>query len=131
MVLDSPFPDHVVRIGATLSLELQNQVIDVLKANQDYFAWSHEDMTGISPDVITDKLNANLEHKPVKWKRCKFTPKPNQTIDDEVQKLINTRKVREVKYPDRLANVVMCNVSEGITHLTIRIIRNKEEYSIP
>ena len=38
VVLDPTFPNLVVCIGATLSLELRDQVIKILKANQDRFA---------------------------------------------------------------------------------------------
>ncbi|XP_056688000.1 uncharacterized protein [Spinacia oleracea] len=57
-------------------------------------------MTGISPDVITHKLNVDPSFKPVKQKRRKFAPERNKIIDEEVQKLIDSGKVREVKYPD-------------------------------
>lgn len=55
-------------IGATLSLDTHEQVTNLLKTNQDLFAWAYEEMTGISLDVITHKLNVDPEHKLVKQK---------------------------------------------------------------
>lgn len=52
-------------------------------------------MTRISPDVITHK-NVDLVHKSVKYKRRKFALECNQILNDEVQKLIDIAKVREV-----------------------------------
>ena len=49
------------RIGTTLSLKMRSMLIQFLKENLDIFAWSHEDMLGISPKVIEHKLNVNLE----------------------------------------------------------------------
>ena len=40
------------RIGTTLSPEMRTKLIQFLKENIDVFAWSHEDMSGISPKVI-------------------------------------------------------------------------------
>ena len=37
------------RIGTTLSLELRTRLVQFFKENLDVFAWSHEDMLGISP----------------------------------------------------------------------------------
>ena len=37
------------RIGTMLSLEMRTRLIKFLKENLDVFAWSHEDMPGISP----------------------------------------------------------------------------------
>lgn len=62
-------------------------------------------MTGISPNVINDKLSVDPLHKPVTQNRCKFALERNQIINNELQKLIDTSKVREVKYPDWLADI--------------------------
>ena len=53
------------RIGTTLSPEMRTKLVQFLKENLDVFAWSHEDMPGISPEVIQHKLNVNPERKPV------------------------------------------------------------------
>ena len=51
------------RIGTTLSPEIRIGLIKFLKENLDVFAWSHEDMPGISPKVIQHKLNVNPKRK--------------------------------------------------------------------
>ena len=56
------------RIGTTLSLEMKLMLVQFLKENLDVFAWSHEDMPGISPRVIEHKLNVNPEKKPFQQK---------------------------------------------------------------
>ena len=53
------------RIGTTLSPEIRTRLIKFLKENLDVFAWSHEDMPGISPKIIQHKLNVNPERKPI------------------------------------------------------------------
>ena len=53
------------RIGMTLSPEMRTRFIKFLKENLDVFAWSHEDMLGISPKIIQHKLNVNPKRKPV------------------------------------------------------------------
>ena len=54
-----------MRIGTTLSPKMRTKLVQFLKENLDVFAWSHEDMPGISPEVIQHKLNVNPERKPV------------------------------------------------------------------
>ena len=56
---------RTTKIGMTLSLEMRTRLIQFLKENLDVFAWSHEDMPGISPKVIQHKLNVDPEKKPV------------------------------------------------------------------
>ena len=47
------------RIGTTLSPKMRTRLIKFLKENLDIFAWSHEDMPSISPEVIQHKLNVD------------------------------------------------------------------------
>ena len=53
------------RIEMTLSPEMKSMLVRFLKENLDVFAWSHEDLPGISSKVIEHKLNVNPEKKPV------------------------------------------------------------------
>ena len=55
----------MTRIGMTLSLEMKSRLVQFLKDNLDVFAWSHEDMLGISTEVIQHRLNVDPKKKPV------------------------------------------------------------------
>ena len=76
------------RIGTTLGPKMRTRLVQFLKKNLDVFAWSHEDMPGISPRVIKHKLNVDLEKKPVQQRRRVFAPERNQAITNEVNKLL-------------------------------------------
>ena len=64
-------------------------------------------MPGIDPSVITHRLNVHPSFKPVRQKNRVFAPERNNAIKEEVQKLTLAKFIREVYYPDWLANVVM------------------------
>jgi len=49
----------------------------------------------------------NLEKKPVQQKMRVFAPERNRAIIDEVDKLLVANFIREVYYPNWLANVIM------------------------
>lgn len=105
--------DHKVHIGSRLKPELREQLIAFLKSNHDCFAWSHVDMTGIDPDIITHKLQVDPDFLPVRQKRRKFAPECNKVVNEEIQKLLDIGSVREVHYPDWLANVVVVKKKNG------------------
>ena len=65
VVLAEDKTTKTTRIGTTLSPGMRAKLIQFLKKNLDVFAWSHEDMSGISPEVIQHKLNVNPKRKPV------------------------------------------------------------------
>ena len=101
------------KIGTTLSPEIRSMLVQFLKENLDVFAWSHEDMPGISPKVIEHKLNVNPEKKPVQQKQRVFAPEWNQAITNEVNKLLMASFICEVYYPEWLANVVLVKKANG------------------
>ena len=62
----------MIKTGTTLSPEMRTRLIRLLKENLDVFAWSHEDMLGIDPEVIQYKLNVDPERKSVQQRRRTF-----------------------------------------------------------
>ena len=92
---------------------MRTRLVQFLKENLNVFAWSHEDMPGISPEVIQHKLNVNLKRKPVQQRWRVFAPERDQVVIEEVTKLLTTGFIREVYYPDWLANVVLMKKANG------------------
>jgi hypothetical protein len=111
--LEDRHPEKTTRIGASLPPQIKESFIQFLKNNKDVFAWSHEDMPGINPSIISHKLNVNPSLRPVKQKQRIFAPERNNTIMEEVDKLLMANFIREVFYPHWLANVVMVKKNTG------------------
>ena len=111
--LEDKHPVRTTRIGASLPPRMKESLIQFLKSNKDVLAWSHEDMPGINPSIICHKLNVNPSLRPVKQKRRVFALERNNAIMEEVHKLLTVNFIREVFYPDWLANVVMVKKNTG------------------
>ena len=58
-------PMKTTRVGTTMSVDMKKKLVQFLKENLDIFAWSHEDMPGISLEIIQHKLDVDLKKKPV------------------------------------------------------------------
>ena len=82
-------------------------MLSFLSQNHDCFTWSHEDMTGINPEVTVHHLQVDLDYQPVKQKRRKFTFERNKIINEEIQELIDIGSIQEVQYTEWLAKVVI------------------------
>uniref|UniRef100_A0A2N9EKU0 Uncharacterized protein n=1 Tax=Fagus sylvatica TaxID=28930 RepID=A0A2N9EKU0_FAGSY len=76
------------RIGTSMAKEIRASVVNFLRGNADVFAWSHDDMPGISTEVISHELNVNPSTPPVKQKRRVFAPERNTAVMEEVDKLL-------------------------------------------
>ena len=112
-------PEHLAYIGSKLAKDLKSLLTQFLRQNRDVFAWKQADMGGIDPTVITHRLNTNPSFKPVKQKRRSFSPERQKAINEEVDKLLQTGAIREVEYPEWLANVVLVKKANGKWRLYI------------
>jgi hypothetical protein len=102
-----------IRVELQLPREQKDALVEFLRRNADVFAWSHEDMPGVKPSVITHRLNVDPSHRPVKQKRRSFAPERNQAVAVEVEKPLQAGFIREVDYPEWLVNVVLVKKSNG------------------
>ena len=111
--LDSSDPDRTTKIGTLANPEISQELITFLRGNRDIFAWSHEDMPGIDPSVMVHRLNVSPSFPPVQQKKRVFAPERDRAIAEEVRKLQEASFIREVYYPDWLANMVMVKKASG------------------
>ena len=70
-------------------------------------------MKGIHPSVASHRLNVLPSARPVQQKVRRFHPNKQKIIRDEIDKLLKAGFIREVEYPNWLANVVMVPKKEG------------------
>ena len=62
---------------------------------------------------MVHKLNVSPSFPPIRQKKWVFGPEWDQAIAEEVHKLQEANFIREVYYPDWLANVVMVKKASG------------------
>ena len=94
-------------VSSLLSNEEREQLRLVLLNNIHIFSWNHLDMVGINSTVASHKLNVISTSKLVRQKvRC-FHSNHRQIIQMEVDNLLRAGFIREAKYLEWLANVVV------------------------
>ena len=111
--LDESNLERCIRVEVDLEGKIKEDLVQFLKKNIDVFAWSHEDIPGIDPSVITHRLNVCPSFKAVRQKKMVFAPERDNVVKDKVQKLMAAKFIQEVYYPDWLANVVMVKKANG------------------
>ena len=100
-------PDKSTYVSSLLSGMEKDQLWQVPLHNMDVFAWAHSDMADINPVHSSHKLNVISSAKPVRQKIKRFHPDRYQVIQAKVDKLLAAGFIREIKYPEWLANVVV------------------------
>ncbi|RVW59330.1 Transposon Ty3-I Gag-Pol polyprotein [Vitis vinifera] len=116
---DAPLPEpsnartHLTNISSLMTPQETQIMQNALRQNHDIFAWAHSDMEGIHPSITSHRLNVFPTARPIQQKIRRFHPDRQKVIRNEIDKLLEARFIREVDYPDWLANVVVVPKKEG------------------
>ena len=106
-------PERFFQIGAQMPLVEKEQLVDLLRRNVDVFAWDSYETPGVDPSFICHHLNVNPS----------ITPKrqPLQCPSKEHVKAIKNEvtKLKEVFYPQWLANTVVVKKKTGKWHVCV------------
>ena len=113
IIIDDSRPEQTTRVGTLVSWPVRQRLTTFLRDNQDVFAWSHEDMPRIDPTITICKLNVSPTFSPIWQKKQVFAQEWDKTITEEVQKLLEADFIREVYYPNWLANVIIVKKANG------------------
>jgi hypothetical protein len=100
-------PSRTIMIGTEVSVEDEGKLLQFLRHNQDVFAWSKSDLTGVHRSVIEHSLNTDPKVKPKLQRQRPMSGDRVKSAEAEVQKLLDARIIREVQYPVWVDNVVM------------------------
>ncbi|KAK0571932.1 hypothetical protein LWI29_023704 [Acer saccharum] len=76
-------------------------------------------MPGIPLNLAVHRLAVDSTVKPVKQKRRHFNMEGNTAVQEEVDKLLKAKFIREFYYPEWIANVVMVTKTNGKWHMCV------------
>jgi hypothetical protein len=106
-------PEKTVHLGNTLSPAEKEDLLKFLNDSKEVFAWSANDLQGVSRDLAQHSLNVDKMFKPKKQKIRKISDERADAAAAEVQRLLDAGVIRPVQYPEWLANVVMVKKKSG------------------
>jgi hypothetical protein len=113
MLLCEDIVEQKVLLGSQLSEDQEKTLIRFLFNNKDVFAWSANDLCGVNRDVIEHSLNVDPSFRPRKQRLWKMSNDKAEGARNEVKRLLSAGVIREVKYPEWLANTVMVKKANG------------------
>ena len=82
--LEEGHSEKFTRIGTSMKEKTKQDLVQFLRKSIDVFAWSHEDILGIDPSVITHHLNVRTSSKLVRQKKRVFALERDNAIKEEV-----------------------------------------------
>ena len=120
--LENAVVDREVTIGGNLSKEEEAELIETLAKNKDVFAWLASDLKGVSRDIIQHSLDINPKMKLKKQRQRKMSEDRILAVKVKVQRLLDANVIREVKYSEWLANIVLVPKKNGKMRMCIDFI---------
>ncbi|KAJ7969188.1 Retrovirus-related Pol polyprotein, partial [Quillaja saponaria] len=105
--------EKTVLVGTELEQGVREALIALLRKNASAFAWSAKDMPGIDPSIMHHRLSVKADSRPIRQMKRNFALDRQEAIQEEVSKLLEEDFIKEVYYPDWLANVVMVRKESG------------------
>ncbi|KAK8705215.1 hypothetical protein V6N13_048821 [Hibiscus sabdariffa] len=108
-----------VKIGTTLSEENKKDLVALLQEFRDVFAWTYQDMPGLSTDIVVHKLPIKPECKPVQQKLRRMRPDMLLKIKEEVKKQFEAGFLEVAKYPEWVANIVPVPKKDGKVRMCV------------
>jgi len=112
-VVERQIGGKVFKLGRFLGQEEREEVAAMISRNLDAFAWTAADMPGIDPDFLCHRLTMDAKVRPVRQRRRKFNEERYLVMKEETQKLLSAGHIREIQYPEWLANVVLVKKANG------------------
>ena len=93
-------------------------------------------MPGIDSSIIVHKLNVSPSFPPIRQKKWVLAQEWDRAIAKEVWKLLEVDFIREVYYPDWLANVIIVKKANGKWRMCVDFTDlnkawPKDSYSLP
>ena len=85
-------------------------------------------MRGISPSTMVHKLNVRPSFPSVQQKKRVLTHERDKTIAIEVRKMLEANFIKEVYYPEWLANVVMVKKANGKWRMCVNFTNLNKAY---
>ena len=112
MVIDND-SEKFFQVGVQLPPQEKQELIEFLRKNVDVFAWNAYEALGIDPDFICHHLNVNPAITPRKQPPRRSSKDHYEAVKDEVTKLKRVGAIKEVFYPEWLANIVVVKKKNG------------------
>ena len=106
-------PEKFFQVGVQLPSHEKQALIEFLQKNVDMFAWDACEAPGIDPDFICHHLNVNPSIAPRKQPPRHSSKDHNEAVKDKVTKLKRAGAIKEVFYPEWLANTVVVKKKNG------------------
>ncbi|XP_059664235.1 uncharacterized protein LOC132310008 [Cornus florida] len=123
-------------VSVLLEPNFQADLIKLLKEYKDCFAWSYEEIPGLSRELVEHRLPIKKDFQPYKQPPMRMSLEVMLKIKEEIERLLKAGFIRTVRYVEWLSNVVPVIKKNGklricVDFRNLNIATPKDEYLMP
>ena len=122
-------PEKFFQIGSQLPHQEKEKPIEFLRRNIDVFAWNAYEAPGVDPEFICHHLKVNPLITPRKQPPRRPSKEHTEAVREEVMKLKQAGAIKEVFYPEWLANTVVVKKKSGKWQVCVDFTDLNKAYS--
>ena len=124
------------QIRSQLPHQEKEELIEFLRSKIDVFAWNTYEASGVDPEFICHHLKVNLLITPRKQPPRRPSKEHAEAVREEVTKLKQAGAIKEVFYPEWLANIVVVKKKSGkwrvyVDFMDLNKVCPKDPFPIP
>ena len=105
--------ERFFQVGSELPPQEKETLIDFLRQNVDVLAWDAYEAPGVDPDFIFHHLNVSLAVTPKKQPPRQPSKEHADAVRKGVIKLKKVGAIKEVFYPEWLADIIVVKKKSG------------------
>jgi len=113
-------------LSSLLTADEEEQVIEVLKLNQEAIGWQSSNLKGISPPYYMHHIYIEADFKPIAQPQRRLNPAMKEVVKKEVQKLLEAGMIYPISDSTWVSPVQMVPKKSGVT-----IVHNEKNELIP
>ena len=103
-------------------------MVELLRRNVDIFAWDAYEAPGVNPEFICHRLNVDPSTTPKKQPHRRPSSEHVEAIKTEVVKLKQAGAIKEIFYPQWLANTIVVKKKTGKWRVCVDFIDLNKAY---
>ena len=117
------------QVEVQLPSQEKEELVVFLRKNIDVFDWSAYEAPRVDPNFICHYLNVNPSVTPKKQLPRRFSKEHSNIVKEEVVKLKRVGAIKEVFYPEWLANTVVVKKKNGKWQVCVDFTNLNKPYS--
>ena len=106
-------PERFFQVRTQMPPLEKEQLVEFLRKNVDVFAWDAYEASGVDPNFICHHLNVNPSIIPKRQPTRRLFKEHVEAVKNEVTKFKQAGAIKEVFYPQWLANTVVVKKKTG------------------